>query len=156
MKTLIPGQRILWLDTAFVLDDKSGGTQAYDWYPPREDYIDFGDCNQVKFDLKVWLSGLGLISVKVNFERATQLELPDQFENMNSVPQNINQGGVGPGVFSVEFGRGALTVQQDKYPRGIGRLYVYNEDAVAGHFCMVHMQIWAAGQRFTAGREPGR
>ena len=153
MKTLQPGQRILWMVAQFMLDDKNG-TQANDWYPAPEDYLDYGDCNQVKFDFKVWLSGLGAGSTKINMERATQLELADQFETMNSVPQNLNQGGVESGVFSMEFGRGGYTVAADKYPRGVGRPYVYNEDAVAGHFCAVRMEIWAVGQKFLAtGRQ---
>ena len=150
MKTLQHGQRILWLSTHFMLDDQSAPTHAFDWYPPPEDYIDFGECNQVKFDLKVWLSGLGAGSTKINFERATQLELADQFEAMNSVPQNLNQGGTAAGVFSVEFGRGGYTVAADKYPRGVGRPYVYNEDVVAGHLSSVRMEIWAVGQKFLA------
>lgn len=150
MKKLIPGERLLWLNTHFVLDDGAAADQAIDWYPPPEDYLDFGDCNQVKFDIKVWMSGLGLTSTKIDFERATQLEFADQFEIMNSVAQNLNQGGTDPGVFSVEFGRGGYTAVADKYPRGVGRPHVFNEDVVAGHMCSVRMEIWAVGQQFLA------
>lgn len=148
MIRLQPGERVLWLATQFVLDDKNG-VQASDWYPAVEDYLDFGDCNQARFDFKVWMAGLAYGSVMVDVERTTQLELGDQFEPMNSVAQSLSQGGGNPGLFSLEFGRGSTT-PADKFPRGLGRLHVYNNDAAAGHLCSVHMEVWVAGQQFTA------
>ncbi len=79
MKRLIPGERILWLETQMALDNASG-LQCSDWYPERENYLDFGDCNQVRFDTQLWISGLGAASVGIVWERATQLENPDQFK----------------------------------------------------------------------------
>ena len=149
MAKLIPGERILVLDTQFVLDI-AGISACADWYPEREDYTDYGDCNQVRYDTEVWIAGPGASSTKLQFERATQVDHPDQFEPMNGTPIIINAAGSDGAWFAVEFGRSG-SIAADLYPRGIGRIHVWNEDTATDHFTHVRLRMIATGQRLVAG-----
>lgn len=141
------GKRVLALENQFVPDNLVAG-QCNEWYPERDDYWDFGDCNQVRFDTQIWLSGPGAASTNMDFERATQLENPDQFEVMTGTPYTLTP--CAALWFAREFGRGGAT-PTDKYPRGLGRIHMWNSDVTPGNITHVRLRMFATGLRLVAG-----
>lgn len=146
MPKLNPGQRLLWLDTSFVLDGTGGPVSAL-WYPPQEDYLDFGDCNQAYFSWQTWISGPGRNDVKMFFQRNTLDDQPNMFVNMNATIIALSKTGWN----SRDFGR-AANVSADLLPEGQGRVLISNAPAGADDFAAVRIRMWVAGQSFASAK----
>jgi hypothetical protein len=144
-KPIEPGARKLWVDTIVFLD-KLSSTGSSTWVLPREQYFDFGNCNQAYFSIQFWCCGPGAAGVTLDFERTTQTDSPDQFESMLDTPITFTASSSG----WKERDIGRNTAANDKWPRGIGRVVLKNTDATAGHFAAIRVRIWNTTQSFTA------
>jgi hypothetical protein len=139
-----PGERRLWVDTIVFLDKQSepGST----WTMPREQYLDFRNCNQAYLTVQYWCCGPGAAGVTLDFQRTTQTDLPDQFESM--LDSVLTFSGSSSGWLERDIGRN--TAANDKWPRGLGRVVLKNTDNVAGHFAAIRVRVWITTQSLTA------
>jgi hypothetical protein len=142
---LTPGERRLWIETIVFL---AGTGNAATWILPREDYLDFDDCNQAYFTIQYWVSGPGAANVTLDFQRTTQIDSPDQFESMLDPTGLVTFAGSSSGFKDRDVGRN--TYPADKWPRGIGRAIFKNNNGTLANFAAVRVRIWITVQKLTA------
>lgn len=134
----------LWVDTHVILDANSGD-QAYDYFLPREQYIEFGAANQAFFTIESYVYGPARADVDLYVMRTRDqgYDDGDQFEDMNAAGISLPDG---HGWTNYTFGRGPNTNNNDLFPRGVGSLRLNNTSST--DFADVRIRVWVTLQRY--------
>ncbi len=131
------GQPKLWFDRWMYLDPD---TYVDSYTLPPNEYLPFGNAQGVLFTVEYASVGAGAASVTLEFRRSSAPSGDSsKFEAMNTTPIPLSRTRT---TFLRAFG--ADGTAGDKYPRGIGTVYVENSHAT--DWAVVHLRVWYALQ----------